>query len=223
MGKWAITWVCVDPQSHMAASPRKMSLEAGLANFACGQRLYQWLCARLPYLCTPSYPGLTSSISWLLMPWQCKKPGHQHPWYWLCIIFRTVFSMRKDFNFLCHISMESAFGFAFCSLCIMKMKFNCISQLMFMQTLFTQGQFWPSGIVVACVCMCVRVSINHELVHAIIHQPFKLGSPNLNQRCKRPWLRSLLFCGVIDSDLQGQIELESQNLPRFGLVSLSGR
>ena len=73
----------------------------------------------------------------------------------------------------------------------------------------------------ACVCVCVRVSVNHELVQAIIHQPFKLGSPNLDQRCKRPWLRALLFCGAIDLDLQGQIELKSQNLPHFEHVSLS--
>ena len=37
-----------------------------------------------------------------------------------------------------------------------------------------------------CMCVCVRVSVNHVLVRAIIHQPFKLGSPNLNQRCTRP-------------------------------------
>ena len=74
-----------------------------------------------------------------------------------------------------------------------------------------------------CVCVCVRVSVNHEIVRAIIHQPFKLGSPNLDRRCKRPCWRSLLFCGVIDGDLQGQIELKSQHLPHFGLVSLSGR
>ena len=72
-------------------------------------------------------------------------------------------------------------------------------------------------------CVCVRVFVNHELVRAIIHQPFTLGSPNLDQRCKRPWLRSLLFCGVIDGDLQGQIKLENQNLSHFRLVSLSGR
>ena len=24
---------------------------------------------------------------------------------------------------------------------------------------FTRGQFWPSGIVVACVCLCVCVSV----------------------------------------------------------------
>ena len=94
---------------------------------------------------------------------------------------------------------------------------------LFSVALFTRGQYWPSGIVVACVCVSACLSVNHELVRAIIHQPFKLGSPNLDRRCKRTWLRSLLFCGVIDGDLQGQIELESQNLPHFWLVSLSGR
>ena len=56
------------------------------------------------------------------------------------------------------------------------------------------------------------------LVRAITHHPFRLGSPNLDQRCKRPWLRSLLFCGTIDRDIQGQIELQSRNLPHFELV-----
>ena len=52
-----------------------------------------------------------------------------------------------------------------------------------------------------CVCVC----INHELVRTIPHRPFKLGSPNLDQRCKTPWFGSLLFLGMIDLDLQGQI------------------
>ena len=26
--------------------------------------------------------------------------------------------------------------------------------------IFTQGQFWPSGIVVACVCVCVSVCLS---------------------------------------------------------------
>ena len=74
---------------------------------------------------------------------------------------------------------------------------------------FTRGQFWPSGIVVACVCVsvcsCVRVCINHGLVRTITHHSFKLESPNLEQRCKRPRLRSQLFWGMIGLDLQGQI------------------
>ena len=70
----------------------------------------------------------------------------------------------------------------------------------------------------AFVCVCVRVSVNHEFVCAITHQPFKLGSPNLDQKCKRPWLRALSFCGMIDHDLQDQIEPQNQNIPHFELV-----
>ena len=69
-----------------------------------------------------------------------------------------------------------------------------------------------------CVCVYVCLSVNHQLVRAITHQPFKLESPNLDQRCKRPWLRSLLFLGTIDLELQGEIELKSQNLPHFELI-----
>ena len=74
-------------------------------------------------------------------------------------------------------------------------------------------------------CRCLRLSVRPSVrpsvtkfVRAITHYPFKLGSPNLDQRCKRPWLRSLLFCGAIDCDLQGQIALQSQNLPHFEVV-----
>ena len=67
----------------------------------------------------------------------------------------------------------------------------------------TRGQFWPPGIVVACVCVSVNLCVNHLFVRAITQDPFKLGSPNFNHRCKRPWLRSLLFLRVNDLDLQG--------------------
>ena len=77
--------------------------------------------------------------------------------------------------------------------------------------------------VCVCVCVCVCVSVNHQFVRTITCHPLKLQSPNLDQKCKRPWLRSLLFLGFIDLDLQGQIELKSQNLPHFGLESLSGQ
>ena len=62
----------------------------------------------------------------------------------------------------------------------------------------------PASVCVS-VCLSVRLCVNHLLVRALTRVPFKLGSPNLDQRCKRPWLRSLLFCGLIDLDLQGQI------------------
>ena len=68
------------------------------------------------------------------------------------------------------------------------------------------------------VCVCVCLSVNHQLVRVVTHQPFKLEPPNLDQRCKRSWLRSLLFFWTIDLELQGQIELKCQNLPHFELV-----
>ena len=50
-----------------------------------------------------------------------------------------------------------------------------------------------------CLCLFVCVSVcvcgNHMLVVKITHHLFELGSPNLDHRCKRPWLRSLLILG----------------------------
>ena len=51
------------------------------------------------------YLGLTSSISWLLMPWWCKEPGHHQPWYWLChveYVYKSLSYLAKDFKYLCH-------------------------------------------------------------------------------------------------------------------------
>ena len=50
-----------------------------------------------------------------------------------------------------------------------------------------------------------------ELVRTITHQPFKLGSPNLNQRCKAPWLRSLLFMGQLTLTFKIKSKFEGQN------------
>ena len=44
-----------------------------------------------------------------------------------------------------------------------------------------------------------------KFVRSITQYRFKLGSLNLDHMCIRPWLRSLLFLGLIDFDLQGQI------------------
>ena len=84
---------------------------------------------------------------------------------------------------------------------------------------FTRGQFWPSGIVIACVRVCVRVCVNHLLVRAITRDPFKLGSPNLDQRCKRPWLRSLLFGGQLTLIFKVKFNFKVRIYP---ILSLSG-
>ena len=71
--------------------------------------------------------------------------------------------------------------------------------------------FYPRPILAFGYCRCLRLCVyvclcvNHEFVRAITLYPFKLESPNLEHKCKTPWLRTLLFCGVIDHDLQGQI------------------
>ena len=72
--------------------------------------------------------------------------------------------------------------------------------------------FYPRPVLAfACVCVWERafvsvcVSVNHKIIRAIFHQPFKLELPNVDMRCKRPWLKSCLFWGAIDFDLQGQI------------------
>ena len=61
--------------------------------------------------------------------------------------------------------------------------------------IFSCGQFWSFGIECGClrlsvlvfVCMPVSPCVNLELVRAITS--FKARSPNLNQRCRSPWLR----------------------------------
>ena len=63
--------------------------------------------------------------------------------------------------------------------------------------------FYPRPVFTFGYCRCLRLSVcpsvrpcgNHLLVRTITHHPFKLGSPNLDHRCKRPWWRSLLFWG----------------------------
>ena len=91
--------------------------------------------------------------------------------------------------------------------------------------LTTLVAFHPRPVLAFGYCRCLGLSVSPSVrpsvtkfVRAITNYPFKLGSPNLDQRCKRPRFRSLLFCGTIDCDRQGQIELQSQNLPHFELV-----
>ena len=59
---------------------------------------------------------------------------------------------------------------------------------------FTRGQFWPSGIVVACMCVSVCQSVCQSLVCPRDNSgPVQARITNLDQGCKRPWLMSLLF------------------------------
>ena len=75
------------------------------------------------------------------------------------------------------------------------------------------------GLRVLSLPLSVRPSVT-KFVRAITHHPFKLGSPNLDHRCKTPWLRSLLFWGAIDLDLQDQIWLKKSNFLASPLLEI---
>ena len=91
----------------------------------------------------------------------------------------------------------------------------CMTKKTLLNNLVPMSHFYPRPVLVfrycrclrlcVSVCLCVYLCVNHEFVRAITLHPFKLESPNLEHRCKTPWLGSLLYCGVIDLDLQGQI------------------
>ena len=65
--------------------------------------------------------------------------------------------------------------------------------------------FYPRPVLAFGYCRCLRLSVcvwlsvcvsgNSELVGSINHHAFKLEPPNLIKRCKRTWLRFLLFLG----------------------------
>ena len=66
--------------------------------------------------------------------------------------------------------------------------------------------------------MTFKVKLNLKVEFYLTVDLFKLESPNLDEKCILVWLRCLLFCGLIDLDLQGQIKHESPNLSNFELV-----
>ena len=108
------------------------------------------------------------------------------------------FDNLKKLSLLCMSDMETPLVKVF--------MFHLISLV---SLCFSQGQFWPSSVVVTCVyrCLCVRVRayVNPELVRLITYVSFTPASPHLDQRCKTPWLIFLLFQRVIDLHFQGQV------------------
>ena len=88
--------------------------------------------------------------------------------------------------------------------CVMNARIDLYFPTMFqngMWFVFIWGQFWPWDIVIAFVCLSVRVCVcvNHEFVRVITYHPLKLESPpaNLELKFKLPWLRCILLLGLI--------------------------
>ena len=59
-----------------------------------------------------------------------------------------------------------------------------------------------------CVCVCVCVSFNHKFVRVITCHPFKLESPNLDQKCKTPWIRPYCFGGSLTLTFKFKLNLK---------------
>ena len=67
------------------------------------------------------------------------------------------------------------------------------------------------------LCVCVCLSVNHVFVRAITRDPFELRSPNLDRRCKRPWLRSLFFVDWSTLTFKVKFNLKVQIYPILSL------
>ena len=52
-------------------------------------------------------------------------------------------------------------------------------------------------------CFCVSECVEHELVRAITHLPFTLGSPNFNHKCKITWVNRALYVLAWNSNFTG--------------------
>ena len=56
--------------------------------------------------------------------------------------------------------------------------------------------FWPTGIVIACVCVRLSVCVSTLLVCVITHHSFKLGSPDLDQKMQNILLKVPIVSGT---------------------------
>ena len=58
------------------------------------------------FIMTSWNAGKNRSLPLLLMPWWCKEPRYQQPWYWLCNITVSLSAMGKDFNFCAILELQ---------------------------------------------------------------------------------------------------------------------
>ena len=62
---------------------------------------------------------------------------------------------------------------------------------------FYPRPFWPTGIVIACVCVCVYLCVCRRLpVRAITHHTFQLESPDLDEKMQNILLKDPIVLGA---------------------------
>ena len=168
------------------------------------------------------FQRITRYIVCKLMKWYCQNDMVQLDCYitWSCIAQCDTWHCNETSNFEQKHSAEMSNDFELINMYVISWQHGqALGYLVWFLPEASFGLRVLSLPARVCVCgVCVRVSVNQGFVCTITPQQFKLGSQNFDQRAKRPWVRALLFCGMLDCHLQGQIELQSQNLPHFELV-----
>ena len=107
---------------------------------------------------------------------------------------------------------------------------HCYQYAMQLNTKYTSfwdimcNNFYPRPVLAYGYCRCLRPSVRQSVrpsvtkfVRAITQHQFKLGLPNLDHRCKRPWLRSLLFWGVLTLTFKVKFSIKIKMYPVFSL------
>ena len=145
-----------------------------------------------PYNFAPNHTIFLSNHTISGVSGKCSPPNfvpHRK-----CVFPKHAHSSNTDWAWDCHTKMFEKKG-----------KWNCMPQ----KYIFKEWVCYPRPVLAFGYCRWLRLSVcvcgKHLLVRAITCHAFKLESPNLDHKSKTPWLRSLLFWGVIDLELQGQI------------------
>ena len=100
---WKLKCLCSNLYNLSSKNSSRFHITSPFVGESEGGQKYK---KRLNLTCGKSYPGLTSSLSWMLLPWFLASPGHQQPWYWLLIPGRSFPYTGKNFKYLRHINVE---------------------------------------------------------------------------------------------------------------------
>ena len=87
------------------------------------------------------------------------------------------------------------------------------------QSQITWG-YYPRPVLAFGYCHCLRLSVRPsatKFVRAITDHPFKLESPTLDHRCKRPQLRSLMFWGWLTLTFKVKFNFKVEIYPILSL------
>ena len=104
----------------------------------------------------------------------------------------------------CHIPLSTATSMPVCSVCIILWHDHVNGEIKALKKIPVHPRwswtfYYPRTVLAFRYCRCLRLSdcpcvrVSQTLAGPRDNSgPFKLGSPNLDQRCKIPWSRSLL-------------------------------